>query len=98
MLVKNELNLFTINSLFVTILSPSLKNNGNDFLLLVLLRISLMIFQVPLMSSLNFEKYCLIIIVFSEQDNLFKNGIVCIKIGLCIANCIELGLVVLSFL
>ncbi len=54
MLVKNELNLFAINSLIVTLFSLSLKNNGNDFFL-VLLRISLMIFQVPLMSSLNFE-------------------------------------------
>ncbi len=52
-LVKNELNLLAINNLFVITLSPSLKNCEIDFFLLVLLSILIMVFQVPLMSSIN---------------------------------------------
>ncbi len=51
--VKKELNLLAISVLFVIILFPSIKNEGNDFFLLVLLNISLMVFQVAFVSFLN---------------------------------------------
>ncbi len=56
MLVKNELNLFAISSLFVMIELPSLKNSGNDVFLLVQFNISLIVFQIPRISSLNLLK------------------------------------------
>ena len=50
---KNALNLFAISSLSVIILPLSLKYCGNVFFFLVLLSISLMVFHVFLISSLN---------------------------------------------
>ncbi len=51
--MKNELNLFAIFILFDIMLLPSLKKQGKDCFLFVLFKISLMVFQVAFMSSLN---------------------------------------------
>ncbi len=51
--VKNELNLFPILILFDIMLLLSLKKHGKYFLSFVLIKISLMVFQIALKSFSN---------------------------------------------